>query len=856
MIEKQLARLIRHGKVLGLESQTNDFITAMLESRIANAIGKPHEEANNKNSQDISLQSSEPVLNDIASQSIIIETEEINDLVSSKGEASLRLTVNDQTVHQIELTIRTLVNADSPWKEIQPHTTHLLNASGTPENGARVLELAFLRGSNKEVQQTLALLNGNIKDYYKHIHQAVRAHLVARLWKDGNAEELSMPLYASRNEDFLQPIERLFAFFSMTQIEDQTSAFIYYRKFKETLIEAILTIGPHIGIDEGYFKVVVAKIAISLGYDGEANELLENISPDNQFFEDALKLSLETKAEHQRAGYVEYKEALLVLHSSEKRIALLQSYFAKTRDLGGIRDRNRPALNDLLKTPIEYFDEIPETLNALSHTLVENRDLLPLLPNVLELFRVNALKFHKPEIDAAIWAGPQNISGNSPRDIYWRGVGLIHRYMNQGSLNEKSLWAAKEHIEYAKAEWKHPIPYSWKQVHGAAISSVTKSIFITESDRQVMLKQLRVSGETDQVTINDIESYLLIGNSKPIPVLRNLEHLARSKKAYTLEIELVLARAKVTHLTNEDLNRIWQLANAKTCSDLSWRVASVLCARQTLKSAVRHSWDISGEKRKNYSLLNIEKPLAELCYKEFDRKGKRLCYALLQVGPLLPELLAYLDPTSRAYKLPSPVNNSPEAAIESHLSELKWLSHSRKAYHFGFQGRDAGIPGFIQVLPSNSWSTLVAKLSEDLGINSWGWSLSRLNSQIVDLIPRLASRQDLKKHSGKIARWLKNLKPEQRAAWQEMAQLSRVMSDEEAKETIAVFVCQLATVILQNHYLALTSLQSMRAPVGVIWRFENWMLSDSYTKIRRSIGTNTRVLVPNSLQRINTIVED
>jgi hypothetical protein len=850
MIEQQLARLIRKGKTMGLQTQTSSLLESILDERISGAV-----EANTlmtspdrTNTHIDAMVGSDQNKRQTAQKSARSKSKIILDPISPEPQIRLR------SIEHIELEIRSLVSADATWAEIRPHATQLINASNTPANGARILELAFLRGSSDDVQVTLMQLNTSVNDYYPCIHQAVRAHIVARLWKDGNANEIAAPIFKVRNEDFLQPIERLFAFYSMSQADDPTGPFMYFRKYRRELIGALDTVGPHVGVEAGHFYITVAKLAVALGYDEEARSVLEAISADNRFFDEALKISLEARVENQKIGCSKYKDTLLATSDYRKRLEILAGFFVATRDLGGFRDRNRPAFNELLRQPFDYFNDDPEIVSSLSHLLVKNRDLESMLPNLFEVFRINALRFSQPDLDSALWSGPISLEGGNPRDAYWHGVGLLHQFINSNS-HEKSLWNARQFVETAKLNWKDPIPFSWKELHKSAVVNITKTIYVSESNRQLKARQLRVAGPHENVTINDIESYLKSGVDRPIPVLKRLEQIAGERKAFTLETELLLARTRATHLTNDDISRVWELANAKSCGDLAWRSATVLCARQSLKPAVRHSWDISGEKRGSYSMIPIERPVADLCMKGFSRAGMRLCYAILQVGPLLPELLSYLDPTSKLHKRPAAVSGSGEAEVDKLLYGLNWLKHSRKSYHFGFQGRDPGIPGFIQVLPSNNWSILVAKLSECLGVNSWGWSLSRLNSNIVDLIPRLATRQDLKRHSNKIAKWLRALKPEQRAAWQELAQLSRVISDTEAKEIMAVFVCQLATVIHQNHHLALTSLQSMRAPVGVIWNFENWLLSDSYTKIRKTIGTNTRVLVPNSLQRINSIVD-
>jgi hypothetical protein len=718
-----------------------------------------------------------------------------------------------------------------------------------------MLELAFLRGTNSEVIEALELLSAKAKGFYPCVHAAVRAHMVARLWRDGRSETIATTLYRERNEEYLQPIERLFIFFSMNQSDDPTTPFLYFRKYRRELISALDSVGQHVGVERGMFFLAVAKLAIDLGYDEEARRVLEEIKPHDSQFDAALKLSLEVRVENQRIGESKYKDALLGQHDYKKRLELLRGFFSATRSLGGYRDRNRPALNELLRQPFDYFNDETEVMSAVSTTLIDNRDLDSLLPNVLEVYRVNALRYLKPQQDMALWSAPLKLRSSNPRDLYWRGVALLHHFVHSGCSYEKYLWESKEHIEAAKKEWRHPVPFTWKELHNAAVAFVTKSIYITEADRVAMQRQLRVASEIDMVTVKDIEDYLAAHHKRPVPVLNRLQKLAGEKKAYGLEVELILSRARATHLVNEDLNRIWQLGCAHSHNDLAWRAATVLNARGALKSSVKHAWDISGEKRQSYPLQKIPRPIADLCIKGFSREGMRLCFAVLEVGPLLPELLAMLDPNVRTSRPVAPVAGSSEAAVERALNGMGWVPANRKHYHFGFQNRDANVPGFVQILPANQWSCLVGKISERLGINAWGWSLSHLSSQISDLIPRLASRQDLKRQSGKIAKWLRSLSPEQRAAWQDMAQLSRVIDDQTAKEILGIFVCQLATMVMQNNYLALTSLHAMRAPVSVIWRFEAWLLSETYSKSRQKMGTQARVLVPNSLQKIISIVE-
>src|SRR5690606_18051669 len=154
---------------------------------------------------------------------------------------------------------------------------------------------------------------------------------------------------------------------------------------------------------------------------------------------------------------------------------------------------------------------------------------------------------------------------------------------------------------------------------------------------------------------------------------RALEELAARKKAPALEISLILERGRQTHLTNADLQRVWTLASGRRDSDLAWRVASVLEARQSLVPQVRHAWQISGERRSQYPFLPPSPKAVERCLTGFKRAEARLAHAIFVVGKELPELLAILDKGAHAGRMPVPKPDSIEARIDQVLSGLSWL---------------------------------------------------------------------------------------------------------------------------------------------------------------------------------------
>jgi hypothetical protein len=118
----------------------------------------------------------------------------------------------------------------------------------------------------------------------------------------------------------------------------------------------------------------------------------------------------------------------------------------------------------------------------------------------------------------------------------------------------------------------------------------------------------------------------------------------------------------------------------------------------------------------------------------------------------------------------------------------------------------------------------------------------------------MAGRQDMRRHSSKVAGWLKNLNPEQRSAWLDLTSLSRSLDDETARDAMAVFVTRLATIIYQNHVVALQSLQVMRANVNILWMLESWILSQEYQNVRKALGCESRIPVPNLLLKMDSVL--
>lgn len=775
-----------------------------------------------------------------------------------RSTTAVSLPVYGQRTDHIELKIRQLVEAEASWELIAPLAWDLYALRPSPSTAAHVLELVFLNGTTVDAEAVLEQLQRSSPNFFRSVHAAVRAHLVVRFWREGGGEKLVSVLFRDKDEDYLQPVERLFIYQGLIASKDRATAFIYFRRYQKELLEAVQSVGSHVSLTLPRLLLSAGGLAIELGYDADARALLEQIGSQDPEHDEALALLLHAAADKSKAGRSHYAELLQQQTTARERLALLEKFLGATRGLGGFKDRNRPALNEILKNPFEWLKADPEVYSELSDLLVRNRDLLGLLPNLLDVFRTGATTFQNPLLDAALWHGPLAVNPATPREAFYRGVALLHQYAGCGLSAERSLWQARDLIIAARSEAREPLPYDWKDLHKAATAWIAKNHYLNEPERQRMLLQLKIVLDPATVITSDVEEYLDHTETPPVAVLAKLERLAEAKAAPALECRLILKRAQLTHLSNNDLNRLWQLANARKESDLAWRVATVLHARQALAPSVRHAWEISGERRSSYEFVPPSKQAVDRCLKGFDANSARLAVACMHVGPVLPELLAILDDGAKVMRASGAPSDSIEGAVDRMLAGLSWLATPKRRYLFSTDAAlgSTAIPAFMQKLPTNPWSILVARLAERLGANAFGFKLSHLQSLTQDIFPRVATRQDLRKHSGKVAKWLKELSADQRAAWSDLTQLTRLFDDAAGQDALSMFLCRLATLMFQNHHMALTSLHAMRAQASLIWDLEQFIVGEAYTDLRRKLETHSRVLVPNSLQRLTTIVAE
>jgi len=767
------------------------------------------------------------------------------------------------TVSALDVALRQKVNSGAPWSELKELAWQRLTKQPDVATAAAIVELAFLHGTLEDAGALIEKVRGIGPDFYMDIHGSVREKLCIALWETRYKAVVTELMLRERDHQGLRGIEKRLIFHILAGANDPTVPWMYFRTHQSAIVEhRHIPVPASLTVDATLLRA--ARVGLELGHDELARSLLDEIPGDSSLREEALQV-LCTISYEPRVESTDTSDATMDIVRSESdwrdKLGLLDKLLSQVRASAGQPDRKRSSLNELLRSPLSLMPRAEAAWKQLGALLVSYRDLEPLLPNLFEVFRGNAGQFHAPVLDFALWVSflDDDEASTPVAKAYWIGVAKLHQFVAQGPRYETCLWRARELVQMAASEWGRPVPVQWRDLLKSASDACDKASHHFDYDRQLMVRQCRVAHERDLIAIADIEEYLRKNDIPAVEILTELIEVCRKRKADSLEFRLIMLRSRSSHLVNRDIESCWHMAVANSCWDDAWRAATILRTRGVLADQVRFAWDMSGEKRSRYSFNSPKTDHLQACLFGLSAPVSRLIEGCLSVGPRLPELFAIKYPSVRSVNPLIAAIKSRDSDLDKALDKISWMPQRERGYVFSYELESAPgshLPAFMHVLPQNTWSQLVLGICDRMGMHVWSWKISMLQKVISDLVQRGSPATGLQRQSSKVARWMRDLTPEQRSSWQEIAGLTRVLDDVEAQIGIAKFVCRMATVICQSHYEALLSLQQMRAPVAVSWDLEGWILSNEYTKIRQQMGTVSRVPVPVSIQSAHLINRD
>lgn len=748
-----------------------------------------------------------------------------------------------------EIKIRQLVDANAGWSQLEPHCWELFDAEPNLDIATKVAELVLLFGFSEDYLPVFARISQSVPDFYRAVHKDLRRCFVLKLWQKGHLQDLLKYVVPIRDFETLTDLECLAVFCWAIESKNPSIPYAYYQKHNTQIMQATREYGERICFDIFDLSYFVGKICANLGFDSEAAIALKNVSPKSTRYSDSLHL----------LGGLNIKNSNHTLFSLEKitqernqvqRIQILREYLQFSLNHLNGRDESRPALNLYFSDPEKFLDDNSTHWEMLSRAIYDFRQLRVVIPNIFSVYFSNDKAFNSQHIDRALWLPWLNVESKTLEESYIKALANLRCFVHFDGSVDKYLWKFREIFLQKGFQQSGPQYRKYNDLLKDARDFLSRTTELSEESRQIKLKLIRLAQEANKITSEDIESYLATTSDPDIVTLREVQSIAENRRDPKLAYEVALRIGVHANLTNNDIGKIWLLSNKFGNSDLAWRAATLAKTRSVLDSSIVHSWEISGEFRSQYPDIPVNLKAVESCLYGFTAEQKRLAMSIVTIGPKIPELLACLDDRARELKRRQSSECDYEKEASNIVQRVTWLQKSKYRYRFVHDTEvgNSSLPGFVDVLMPNTWSYLVARLSESLGINSWGWKVSTLYNQISEILPKMANHQTLKRNSSKVAKWLRSLSSEERVAWRELSLLIRQIEDEEAENILATFVTRLATLILPNHFVALTSLKDMRAGLNVINSLEIWIMSPGYTTIRESFGIHSRVPIPNALK--------
>lgn len=759
------------------------------------------------------------------------------------------------SAEQLESTIRLRIDGGEQWSGLSNLAKELMHKFPTEQRAVWLFEMAFVNGTKERALELFSEYSTQFPLFYFKLHKSIRSVVSQKLWNGKQKQKFQETLLKRESFENLSPEECMLIIVSRVEKNQGDSAFQLFNQYDSSLIATMKKSGHLYNLNLGYFYLTLARKAIVHKNYVDAKEFLEHIPFTDPNYTMALRIleSIQPNLRGSRGG--ELLRSLLKESDPYKKIIILKKQLDFIRSHAQITLGAMSDLDKALSQLSEIFEPDVMVWKDLSKTLWSYRDLVTQLPSVLGIFTDNLTNFEAAELQIAIWSTLTHSSSfEEGIEKYYVCIASIHNFVASTTNLEARLWDMRRRFFF---DQRHQVPKglpSWNDVIFAALNHVNRSRILTEPERKFKRSVLQVAVSGTILKPSEIENYLSVSERPNALAMDAFRSWARHKGNADLEAKILQKVALNRHYTNKDLGSFWNLACRKNDHDLAWRCASILISRDAAIERLVLAWKISGEKRSEYALTQPNPIALEACLFGFDQSERRLAEALLQVGPRVPELLGIMKNQATAFKPIAYPKYTSRYRLDQFLNKLGWLAQPKTQELLISSVVHPEVQCFTRVMPSNDWSQLLALVIERLGVQTWGWNLADLASEIDHCISRYSSRLAHKKGDSKVEKWIRKLSPEQRSAFYSLRNLARELDPERVRTILTQLICRLTTVMYQDHYQALKSLQVMRVPLAVIWKFETWLLSNEYTNARRSLATNIALPVTTSLRSLKSIV--
>jgi hypothetical protein len=274
-----------------------------------------------------------------------------------------------------------------------------------------------------------------------------------------------------------------------------------------------------------------------------------------------------------------------------------------------------------------------------------------------------------------------------------------------------------------------------------------------------------------------------------------------------------------------------------------------LAARDALPATIKHTWEISGERRTVYTPLPLTSQDIECALSDLSMASKRLAHALCALGYRINELAHFNNSPNQA----SPSINGTstiEINISDALKNTQSLPLPTKTVIevTGIHMIPSAAVPLAQAIINGPWLFATRIISQRLSMPSWGWNLSILQHHVKNILP-LIGKDSSSRIDAKMSKWIASMSSQERMAWNDILHCSMGEVPENVANDLIKFVCRLALIVYPGNFGALKTAQQIKLPLDIIRDMEWFLLSEALSNLRARRGIAARVAVPESLKR-------
>lgn len=742
--------------------------------------------------------------------------------------------------------MRHLIGAGAPWHVISDILWQDFNSGPSPLKAARILETAFVQASPSETLDIFTkIMSSGLKGFYWYLHPKLRDFIVEHA-PEQHLDQLYWVIARESDETKLSGIEMTYIFLRVAMTSDKTAAWMYFRRHKTKILEAFSKT-KHFGLGKNQLIMRAGELALGIAYTEDAKDLFHLLPQNTPERDAALQLLLRFESNVVDRNKNSYLTAIDNTPEWKDRLKLISNFCDNNRKLGSVRDPNRSSLDMLLKSILQWVPKSADGWRMVGDLIVHHRDLSASLPGILKPLFDNAVIFHGPDIDGALWHAASNMDPKCFIDQYIVATALLHKYVTNPRLGESLLWQAQKLMTHPDAA-SSSTPWTWRDLLKTGMQWLNNTTLLLDRDRKRALAALRLAQDGILASQDTVENYLSHCKNIPEGLLHSIAKNATASGNFEFATNLIVKTANSRPLTNKDLLNLWTLANGNDSPDFSWRVATILSAREALPDTIKNSWEISGERRTSYGAITLGVQDIECALTQLSPVTKKIGQALCIVGGKINEL-AQLTGASSHHTPPMSANAGIELTIINALKPSKVIPKPTKSVveARGVHMVPEVAAPLAQSIINGPWLFALRLLAERLSIPTWGWSISILQEITKSTLPLIGTESSAKS-SAKLGKWVSSLTSQERAGWAEIANSGTNESTELLSVELTKFICRLGLLCYPSHLTALKTLHQLRMPLDIVRDLEWFILCEEMSAFRLRHNVINRVAVPDTLK--------